>query len=110
LLRYHQVLDYTTRDNQRTIQFGFINDHPKGAGWRAYILTAIDYLGRDDGGFITHRYQDKENNMFYVCWTPEPASFDEMKAVAAMWSELTHGYIKTGESMNRQYARQYAGN
>ena len=74
MLKYHQVLDYTTRDNLRTIQFGFTNTAPGATGWRAYILTPIDYLGCDDGGFITHRYQDKENNLLYVCWTPEPAS------------------------------------
>jgi len=103
LLRYDQILDYTTRDKTRVIQFGFTRSGPGAAGWRAYILSPINYRGRASDGHTSHRYHDDINKLYYVCWDPEPATFAEMKSIAAMWAELTHDYIRTGESIDSQY-------
>jgi hypothetical protein len=104
LLQYQQILNYTTRDYLRTFQFGFV---AAGSGWRAYILNPIDYGGLANDGSTTHRYYDAQNNLCFICWDPEPATLEEMQAVAAMWCELTHTYLNTGETIDNQYARIY---
>ena len=106
MLRYNSILDYATRDKTRVIQFGFTRDAHGATGWRAYILTPINYRDRADDGHTTHRYYDSANDRYYVCWDPEPATLAEMKSIAAMWGELTHDYIRTGESINGQFARR----
>jgi hypothetical protein len=106
LLYYNQVLNYTTLDKTRTIQFGLTNSAPGAEGWRAYILSPIYYMGRADDCHSTHRYYDDLHDMYYVCWDPEPDTFDEMKSIVAMWGELTHDYIRTGESIDSQFARR----
>jgi hypothetical protein len=106
MLRYEHILNFTTLDGARTVQFGFTRFGPGATGWRAYILTPIFYLGRADDLHSTHRYHDTVNNLHYVCWDPEPRTFSEMKSVVAMWTELTHTYIRTGEEIDVQFKRR----
>jgi hypothetical protein len=106
LLTYHQVLDYTTRDNIYTLRFGFLYTI---YGWRTYILTPIDYSGHPDDSQTTHRYFDDENGLFFICWHPLPTTIEEMQSVVSMWSEFTCAYINTGETMDSQYVRLRGG-
>ena len=48
----------------------------------------------------THRLKD--NGRHYVCWTRKLYDEDEVKAIAAKWSDATQVYIKTGVKIDDQ--------
>lgn len=104
MLDFQHILDYTTRSGLYTFRFGFLYT---GARWRAYQLTPIEYGSLASDGPVTHRYHDAQNNLFFLCWDPEPNTLEEMQAVVAMWCELMQTYLCTGETMDAQYARLY---
>jgi hypothetical protein len=101
-MTYDQTLAYTTGDRTRTIQFG-VKYCPDG--YRAYILTPLYYGNRPSDGHTTHRYYDEANGVYYICWDSPITRYRELKTVIALWSELTHAYIRTGETIDRLFAR-----
>lgn len=79
-------------------------------GWRAYVLTDIDYkrfsaqrsdhyeythLYLENG---THRYIDKTRDWPYVCRQEPIYDLEVMRRVAGAWAEITAYYIKHGGS------------
>jgi len=100
LFRYH------TKDNTLTIEFALTQGTD---GWRAYILTPIDYCGRPDSMEATSRLYDPTHDLCYVCWNPPPHSLELCEAVAALWSDLTVAYVYTGEPIFSQYQRRFYG-
>jgi len=103
---YNLTRYYRTKDNSCDILFGFKHCYD---GWRAYILTPVDYFGLDDDCHTTHRFYDLENDLFYVCWDPLPDNLEDCKQIAGLWSELTLTYLRTGEDIDGQYQRLYGG-
>lgn len=97
---------YCTRDRLLDIEFLFL-DLGQGIGWRAYILSHINYKQfsqeRSDAHTDTHlyidesrRYIDADKDYPYICWTKPIYSLDTMHELAQMWSEITAYYIRYG--------------
>ena len=99
---------YCTRDQLLDIEFLFL-DFGQGIGWRAYVLSNINYkqfsFERSDAHKDTHlyidesrRYIDADKDYPYICWTKPIYSLDTMHELAQMWSEITAYYIRYGGS------------
>ena len=108
---------YITHDISQDIEFLFV-DLGSDIGWRAYILSHIDYKGRDTSCTTIHRLTDSDehrrrlvhnfmNNtritgttspLHYICWSKAVHSLDDIREVAKTWSEITAYYIKHGGS------------
>lgn len=105
-MRYEHVF-YTTKYDNLQIEFLFLHISPK-LGWRAYILTDIDYkrfsASRSTDWHFTHRffeaddqrYIDRRRSYPFVCWTSVVRDLKSIKNVAAVWAELTAYYIRNG--------------
>jgi hypothetical protein len=72
----------------RSYKFSF---EQVGSVWRAYILSQPSYGSRSTDLHPTHRNRD--GNRYFVCWSPEPTSFADIKAVANSWASRTERYI-----------------
>lgn len=69
-------------------------------GWRAYILSNLDYGPRDASSVASHRLYDSELRLHYICWSRRIATKDECKAVAKLWSDKTMDYIREGRPIS----------
>ncbi|MBQ7542217.1 MAG: hypothetical protein IJT44_08005 [Clostridia bacterium] len=109
---------YTTSDGELEVSFLFLEIDKDE--WQAYILTDINYQRydeeRDDSLNCIHRLGEydsdikdnvfnfiRENNilytnpkLYYICWTEDITSLENMKEVAKAWCELTALYVKYG--------------
>ena len=107
-MRYEHAY-YRTKDKSLDIEFLML-DLGKPLGWRAYVMSDIDYkrvsaqrsddyrdthLYLDNG---THRYIDKTKDWPYVCRVDPIYDLDVMRHVAGAWCEITAYYIKHGGS------------
>lgn len=105
-MRYEHIW-YTTKDQSLTIEFLML--HLGGTkGWRAYILTDINYkrvsTSRSTGWHDTHRFFESSTERYidvaksypYVCWEPAIQELNVLKNVAAVWCEITAYYIRHG--------------
>ena len=100
---------YTTSDKLLDIEFLFL-DLGKEIGWRAYVLSDIDYksYSSDRSDIYTdthlyidtnkHRYIDKSKDYPYICWTQPIHELGTLRELAKRWSEITAYYIKFGGS------------
>jgi len=86
-------LTYRTLDGMLTIPFEFVQ---VGGGWRIYILSSPPYdaFGRDSSNLATHRLS--EGGRFFICWGGHISSLNAAKGVAALWSEKSSQYLRTG--------------
>jgi hypothetical protein len=84
-------INYRTADG--LADYGFSFEQASGV-WRAYITSQPSYSGRDTSGLATHRLVEGER--YYVCWTPEPRTLDDLKKVVRLWADRTQRYIKYG--------------
>ena len=109
---------YRTSDGSLDIEFLFVDRGTEG--WRAYILTPINYkrvsLLRSDDISTVHRLTEFDIAMLkkirkfkategignplsaikYICWKNKVTSLELMRKIAATWSEITAYYIKHG--------------
>ena len=110
---------YRTSDGLFDIEFLFVNLDE--LGWRAYILTDLDYqmfdTSRSTSITIIHRLTESDpdlqrkirnfmqatrNNVdlnksiHYICWTSTINNIEDMRELARTWSEITAYYIKHG--------------
>lgn len=85
---------YRTRNGQHDIKFWFKNCAQNG--WRAYIMSNINYGDRPSDAHSSHRLFDSNLNLHYVCWDRSISTKAECKAVAGQWSDLTIRYINEG--------------
>ena len=106
MLIYDQVQYYRTLDGSCDIQFGFKHFYD---GWRAYILTPLNYWHRPTDLHSTHRLYDSAHGLYYVCWTPPPSTLNAVKAVAAIWANTTMHYIRTGIPIDTQFQQLVGG-
>lgn len=93
-LESDEKLFYRTKDGRYDIKFWFKNCGR--SGWRAYILSNIDYGSRNSSMSTTHRLYDDTLSLYYVCWDCGIRTKNECKTVAALWSDHTINYILTG--------------
>jgi hypothetical protein len=84
---------YRTRDGREDYQFAF--EQQRDGTWRAYIESQPNYGSRDSDAHTTHRLSDGSRK--YVCWTDSLDTLAQAKQVAAMWSDATQEYIRTGK-------------
>jgi hypothetical protein len=89
-----EIAWYRTQDNRHDIKFWFRDCHREG--WRAYIMSHIDYGARASDAHSTHRLLDRTLDLHYVCWDRPIATKAECQAIAVKWSELTFLYINEG--------------
>ncbi|MCH5314750.1 MAG: hypothetical protein J1E81_02460 [Eubacterium sp.] len=112
---------YLTSDRLLDIEFLFV-DMGENIGWRAYIISDINYRQFGERSIIytvTHRLEDSDAdrvskiNRFlksidsskpdksiygYICWSKPIYDLDDMHEVAKTWSEITAYYIRHGGS------------
>lgn len=102
---------YLTKDKKHDVEFVFM--YMRLSGWRAYIMTDIDYKKRKGNFSGQHRLTDYskaharlcadiadnyngEDELNYICWTKNVYNLDDMMAIAAAWCEITFYYISYG--------------
>ncbi|MBQ3194706.1 MAG: hypothetical protein IJO21_07490 [Oscillospiraceae bacterium] len=107
-MKYEHIFYRTEYDNLE-IEF-LLLEISKTEGWRAYILSDIDYKrvskARSTDWHFTHlfyeaddkRYISKDKSYPFVCWTEPIRDLKTLKTVAAIWSELTAYYIRNGST------------
>lgn len=113
---------YRTFDGLLDVEFLFV-DLGASSGWRAYILTDINYKmfsatrstdcstihrlteGNSDmkqkiNNFIQMTRQTDRTNqiIYYICWSKAIHDLSDMREVAKTWSEITAYYIQNGGS------------
>lgn len=113
---------YRTSDGLLDIEFLFV-DLGGQTGWRAYILTDINYKMfsklRSDSCATVHRLTENSNDMQrkirnfmqmtrqsavlnkpirYICWSKAIHELSDIREVAKTWSEITAYYIRHGGS------------
>jgi len=91
------TIKYRTTDGRADYEFSF---EYKEDSYRAYILKMPSYQGRNESCVITHRLLD--GNRYYICWSQPIKSVEDLKKVAAKWSDLTQTYIRTGRTIDQQ--------
>ena len=94
----YERLDYRTSDGSLDIDFCFVNGGSEG--WLAYIISNINYRGRDTSYHATHRNHLDGDTYKSICWNTRVGSLKEMKAIAALWADVTALYIKNGGSFD----------
>lgn len=88
-----QVMWYRTRSESLNFYRFSFEEQPDGRWW-VYILDQPDYCGRDDSRYTTHRGCD--GGRYYISPPAPLRTFEQAKAVAAMWAEATDRYILKG--------------
>ena len=116
---------YRTLDGTLDIEFLFVDTGPAD-GWRAYILTDINYKSvseyRSGSCVDIHKLVEKNDTrlqkirrfiqstrdnysqdepVYYICWTETVDNLDKMRNIAKAWSEITAYYIQHGGSFEK---------
>ena len=94
-----KTIYYRTKDGRA--DFGFSFEQQSDGSFLAFIVTMPSYGSRPTGLHVTHRLTDSSGR-YYVCWDRRIKSIDELKGVVALWSDLTHVYIRTGRTIDDQ--------
>lgn len=106
-MRYEHAF-YMTKDRQLDVEFLLLDLGSQG--WRAYILSDINYTrfnaARSRSILDTHRLSeqasdrrvDPDKSYYYVCWNQPVRDLETMKNICAVWSEITAYYIRNGGS------------
>ena len=112
---------YLSKDRSLTVEFLFV-DLGVSRGWRAYILSPIDYGFQSSAQIDVHKFSENDEYMErlvtdfkynnppiggvqrrcrdveYVCWTKKVYSLDQMMSIASSWADITAYYIRYGGS------------
>jgi hypothetical protein len=96
----YERMYYRSSDGSLILDFVFMYCGPE-IGWRAYIITEINY-GRfaDTSGHASHRNRFEGDTYPCICWSDRVDTLSEMKAIAALWSDVTAIYMETGETFD----------
>ncbi|MBQ9165853.1 MAG: hypothetical protein IJX71_02865 [Oscillospiraceae bacterium] len=97
---------YTTHDASLEVELLFLDLGPS-EGWRAYILSDINYKRydphRSTACYDTHclydtsqSSPDPDRDLCYICWTAPIRDLNQAKTLAAFWCEITARYIRSG--------------
>ena len=91
-------LDYWTSDRSLVVDFVFWD---RGArGWRIYIISQIDYQGRNCSSHAAHWLHDNDDSYPYICWAGNIETLEQAKSVASLWAECTARYIRSRQSFD----------
>ena len=77
------------------VDFEFSFEQAADGSFRIYILSNVEYRGRDSSCHATHRLRDGDR--YYVCWSGTIWTEAEARQVAAQWADRTQTYRKTGK-------------
>ena len=112
---------YRSKDRTLEVEFLFV-ELDETRGWRAYILSHINYGMRSSAQTDVHRLTENDSYMCgvvnnfkrnnpplnymlirdssidYVCWTATVDSLDQMMSIASVWTDITAYYIRYGGS------------
>lgn len=119
---------YTSKGKKLDVEFLFV-DLGGSKGWRAYILSGIDYhrysAFRSDAQIDVHRLTEKDDYMVslvnrfkmnnppidarltrsedveYMCWTKAVYDIDTLLNIASVWVDITAYYIQNGGSFEQ---------
>ena len=96
-MKYKRRL-YTTADKTMTIDFVFMDLGE--LGWRVYIISPIDFQGRDGNRVLTHRNHFSGDTYESICWDKKIDTYKQARAVASFWAETLVRYIRYGGSFD----------
>lgn len=68
---------------------------PPDNSWRIYIVNQSQYGGRATSEFKTHRLG--LGTRPYVCWDRPLRTYEDARAIAALWADCTQHYVATGD-------------
>lgn len=71
-------LDYWTSDRSLVVDFVFW-DLGIHNGWRIYIISHIDYQGRDYSSHAAHWLRDPGDSYPYICWDGDIETLEQAK-------------------------------
>ena len=91
-------LDDWTSDRSLTVDFVFWDLGDRG--WRIYIISSIDYRGRDCSSHAAHWLHDPGDSYPYICWAGDIETLEQAKSVASLWAECTAKYIRSHKSFD----------
>ncbi|MDR1357750.1 MAG: hypothetical protein LBJ48_00110 [Coriobacteriales bacterium] len=84
---------YMTEDGYIAIEFWY--HRMQDNTWRVYIMSDIDYHGRDVSSSVSHTHSDDGNGYKHISYEAVQDK-KTAKAVSADWADLTAHYIQTG--------------
>jgi len=106
---------YRTKDGSLRIRFLFI-DCGILEGWRAYIMSYVNYRGHSSASAVVHTIRERSipminalnyyvrnyqpeyrgRNYYYLCRTEKVNSLNKMISIASVWADITSYYVKNG--------------
>jgi len=91
---------YRTKDGNASYKFRFVD---LGGKYEIDILSQPSYVSRSSGSAVSHRLPSARGG-HKICLSKgfEPTTLDSAKKICMEWAELTHTYIKTGTSIDKQ--------
>lgn len=92
-------LDYWTSDRSLVVDFVFW-DLGTHNGWRIYIISQIDYQGRNCSSHAAHWLHDNDDSYPYICWAGNIETLEQAKSVASLQAECTARYIRSRQSFD----------
>ena len=101
----YEICSYITYDRSLTIDFIFY-DCGEDIGWRIYIISPIDYKGRNTSYHETHRLHFEKDTYPCICWRGNLTTLEQAKTVASFWADVTAQYIKGYGSFDDITSRQ----
>ncbi|MFQ5538865.1 MAG: hypothetical protein ACE5FB_00565 [Candidatus Binatia bacterium] len=90
----YKVVDYYRTSDGTGTDYGFSFERQADGTWRVYIICQPSYGRRSTGAHETHRLTDGSRK--YICWNRSLNTLQEAMQVAALWSDKTQEYIRTG--------------
>lgn len=91
---------YRTKDGKALYKFRFVNIDGK---FEIDILNQPSYGSRDASNVVSHRLPSaRGGNKICISDGKEPKTIESARKICMEWSELTHTYIRTGTSIDKQ--------
>ncbi len=91
---------YRTKDGMAHYKFRYVDI---GGKFEIDILSQPSYEGRDESSSVSHRLSsDRGGKKICLSVGKEPTDLETAKKICMEWAELTHTYIKTGKSIDKQ--------
>jgi len=99
---------YKTKDGSAMYKFNYVDI---GGKFEIDILEQPSYRFRGTDAHITHRLPSSRSGQ-KICISSghEPTTLDGAKNISTQWAELTHEYIKTGTTIDKQVSQNASGN
>ena len=101
MLNTYQMFTYRTKDGEAYYKFSY---HQTDYGYEIDIHQQPSYQTRNKDLITTHRLPSNRDAEYSICVTLEyyPQNLEDAQKLSMEWAELTHTYIKTGITIDRQ--------